>query len=157
MATTDGMRMEISGLRELQKRAAKLEDRLARRSYSKAVRAASKPVVRNAISRAPGRTGTTKKSIKARSNNKPSKMLFGMKIGVVSGKFSSDRTARRRGSGNVYRPDEAIRYYRFQELGTKFHPAQPFLEPALESSASDFFNVLRREMAAELETQSKSL
>lgn len=157
MATTDGMRVEISGLRELQKRAARLQDKLARRSYSKAVRAASKPVVADAISRAPGRTGTTKKSIKARADNKAPKMLFGIKIGVVAGKFSSDRTARRRGSGKSYRPDESIRYYRFQELGTKYHPAQAFLEPALEASASQFLSTLRRELAAELERQARAL
>lgn len=157
MATTDGIRFEVDGLRELRARAARLEAKLARRSYSKAVRAASKPVTKKAISLAPGRTGTVKKSIKARSDNKPSKFLFGMKIGVIGGKFSSDRTARRRGVGSAYKPDESIRYYRFQELGTKHHPAKPFLEPALKSSAGVFLSTLRRELAAELEKQTRSL
>jgi len=153
----ESTKITISGMRELQRRARSLNHKLERRSYSKAVRAASKPVLDQAVGKAPmGRTGTLKRSIKARSASKPSRYLYGMKLTVIGGKFASDRTAKRRGVGNAYRPDEAVRYYRFQELGTKYHPAQPFLEPALEASASEFLNTLRRELAAEIERHTRS-
>jgi HK97 gp10 family phage protein len=152
----ESTKITISGMRELQRRARSLNHKLERRSYSKAVRAASKPVLSRAILMAPGRTGTLKRSIKARSASKPSRYLYGMKLTVIGGKFASDRTAKRRGVGNAYRPDEAVRYYRFQELGTKYHPAQPFLEPALEASASEFLNTLRRELAAEIERHTRT-
>lgn len=152
----ESIKIEVTGLRELQRRARSLNEKLERRSYAKAVRAASKPVLSRAVLMAPGRTGTLKRSIKARTSSKPSRYLFGMKLTVIGGTFSSDKTARRRGVGASYRPDEAVRYYRFQELGTKYHPAKPFLEPALEASASDFLNTLRRELAAEIERNTRA-
>ena len=124
---------------------------MQKRVYSKAVRVASKGVLEKARSKAPGRT--IAKALTVRSNSKPARMLFGMKLTVRGGVFSSDRTARRRGSGTTYRPDEAVRYYRFQELGTKYHPAKAFLEPALEASSKKFLTTLKRELEAGLERE----
>lgn len=153
---SEAIKIEVSGLRELQARASKLNQKMERRSYSRAVRAASKPVLASAISKAPGRTGTLKKSIKARANNKPSQFLFGVKLTVVGGSFSSGKTARRRGAGSVYQPDESLRYYRFQELGTKHHRAQAFLEPALDASAGKFLSILKSELAREIELNART-
>ncbi|RYD54699.1 MAG: hypothetical protein EOP83_21945, partial [Verrucomicrobiaceae bacterium] len=70
----------------------------------------------------------------------------------------SSRVARRRGGkGGDYSPDAVERYYRFQELGTKHHPAQPFLKPALEGSQGAVLDAVKRELAAGLEREAKAL
>ena len=146
---------QIVGLRELQARASRLEAKLERRVYSKAVRSASKPVLASVVRKAPARSGAVKRSLVARANNKAPKMLFGVKITVKGGVKSSGRTARRGGKGNSYSPDETVRYYRFIERGTKHHAARAFLEPGLDSSASQFLSTLKRELALELEKQAR--
>jgi len=58
-------------------------------------------------------------------------------VTVKSGVFLTTRLVRKRKrtksgrrSRSRYHTDEAIRFYRFLELGTKFHAAKPFLIPA---------------------------
>jgi len=150
MASGEVIKFGVTGMRELNRNAQKLETRLRKRVYSKAVRKASKPVLAKAITKAPGRTGTIKRSLKSRADNKAREMKFGMKITVIGGKFSSERTAKRRGVGKSYRPDESVRYYRFTELGTKYHPAKPYLKPALKASGAQFLSTLQSDLRAEL-------
>jgi|VirMetMinimDraft_7_1064189.scaffolds.fasta_scaffold82975_2 hypothetical protein len=66
------------------------------------------------------------------------------------GEFVSKRFVRAKGltkSGRrtrrTYQPDEAVRFYRFLELGTKYHAAKPFLVPAaikFRANGLDTFN-----------------
>ncbi|MCW1914340.1 hypothetical protein OJ996_12190 [Luteolibacter sp. GHJ8] len=96
-----------------------------------------------------------KRSLVHRASSKPSKGLFGVKVTVKGGARSSDRLAHRKGNaGKDYYPDAVERYYRFAELGTKYHPAQPYLKPALEGKADEVLNVVKRELAAGLERDS---
>ena len=148
------VKSKIVGFRKLQKRAKTLDKNLRQKVYSSAVRKAARgSVLREVQSRAPTDTGTTKSAISARANNKPSKHLFGIKISVRD-KYRSRRTARRQ-SGQEYRPDWVLRYYHFQELGTKHHPAQPFLEPGLKAGAGEFLSTLKSELNAGLERHSR--
>lgn len=142
---------QITGLKKLQSRAKKLDANLRQRVYSKAVREAAKASVLDEIrAKVPVRTGALKGSIVVRANNKPSRYLFGVKI-APRGDYASQRTAKRRGVGAEYHPDWVARYYRFQELGTKYHAAKPFLKPGLQASAPEFLNSLRRELAEGIE------
>ena len=53
-------------------------------------------------------------------------------------KTQSGRRSRRK-----YQPDETVRFYRFLELGTKYHKAKPFLVPAaikFRATGLDTFN-----------------
>jgi hypothetical protein len=57
---------------------------------------------------------------------------------VAPGEFVTDRVVRKRlksgrKSKRTYQPDETVRFYRFLELGTKFHAAKPFMVPAIVS------------------------
>lgn len=147
---------EILGLPELQRRARRLDERLRRRVYNRAVKDAGKGIAEDARSRAPFRTGGIKRHVVVRSSSKPSRFLFGVKVTVSRG-LSSSRTARRRGRGASYHPDAVDRYYRFQELGTMHHPAKAFLLPAIKANSGQVMNTLRRSLSAALERETRAL
>ena len=151
-------RIKITGFKELRARAAKLDQRLQRRVYGAAVRAGGKVVVEAAKAAVPVRTGSVKRSLVHRANSKPSKGLFGVKVTVKGGEKSSARVASRGGSkGKSYQPDAVERYYRFTELGTKHHPAQPYLKPALDGSAGEVLEAVKRVLGEGLERESRTL
>ncbi|MDB6078751.1 MAG: Phage protein gp10 [Akkermansiaceae bacterium] len=159
------VQIKVEGLKELRDRIAKLDRGLQRRVYNKATKAGSKIVVAAAVAKVPVRTGSVKKSITARASSKPSRGLFGVKITIKGGLKSSERTAKRgskksgkgRKGGSTYFPDAVERYYRFTELGTKFHPAQPYLKPALEDKKSAVLEAIKTELAAGLERECQAL
>ena len=159
-----GASVRVDGLAELRRNIAKLGDGMARRVYQKAVGAGGKVVAAAAKAQVPRRTGALGKSIAARVSSKPREELFGVKITVKAGLFSSQRTARRRGrsrkgkgGSGIYKPDAVERYYRFLETGTKYHPATPFLKPSLEGSAAKVLAVIKGELAAGLARESAKL
>lgn len=143
---------KITGLKELGRRARKLDAALQKKVYKKAVReSAKKSVLPAAKSRAPsGGTGALKKALTLRASNKAAQGLYGMKLTANGSIYRSLRTARRSG-GKEYQPDWVARYYRFAELGTKFHAANPFLLPALEASQGAFFSGVRSQLRAGIE------
>ena len=150
--------VKIEGLKELRDRALKLEQRMRRKVFNAAARAGGKIVVAAAKAQVPVRTGSVRSSLVYRASSKPSLGLFGVKVTIKGGKKASARVAhRRKGKGGEYFPDAVERYYRFQELGTKHHPAKPFLRPALADKATEVFNVVKRELEAGLEREAKSL
>lgn len=150
--------IKIEGFAELRKRAAKLERGLQRRVYGVAVRAGGKVLVDAAKAAVPVRTGATSRSIVHRASSKPSQGLFGVKVTVRAGEKSSERVAHRRGNSKKdYQPDAVERYYRFQELGTKHHPAKPFLKPALEGHAGAVLNAVKQALAAGLAREAAAL
>lgn len=151
-------RIEITGFKELRNRVRKLDARLQKRVYGAAVRAGGKVLVDAAKAAVPVRTGAVKRSLVHRASSKPSKGLFGVKVTVKGGGMSSGRLARRRGAkGKDYQPDAVERYYRFTELGTKHHPAQPYLKPALEGKAGEVLKVVKEALAAGLEREVRGL
>lgn len=146
--------VRIEGLAELRKSVEKLTEGMRRRVYRGAVKAAGKVVTDAAKERVPRRTGTLAASVVARASSKPALGLFGVKVTVRGGKDASGRVAHRKGNqGKAYKPDAVERYYRFQETGTKHHAAQPFLKPALEGSAGQVLEVLKRELGAGIERE----
>jgi hypothetical protein len=141
-------------MRKLQARARKLNSDLSKKVYSSAVRRAGRSTAFRAIQgRTPSRTGTLRKALSIRANNKPAQHLYGVKI-APRGLYASQRTARRRGAGAVYKPDWVARYYRFVVTGTKYHPANTFLTAGLEGSSGAFLATLRREILTGIETYS---
>lgn len=145
--------VKVEGLKELRERAKKLDARLQRRVYNRAVRAGARLVVKKAKAAVPLRTGALRRSLVHRASSKPKLGLYGVKITVKAGRKASERTAKRRGVGADYHPDAVERYYRFVELGTKYHPAKPFLEPALEGSQAEVLAAVRQELKAGLERE----
>ncbi|MEK7952780.1 HK97-gp10 family putative phage morphogenesis protein [Luteolibacter soli] len=153
-----GAEIKVEGFKELRDRALKLDKRLQRKVYGAAVRAGGKVLVDAAQGKVPVRTGSVKASLVHRASSKPSQGLFGVKVTIKGGKLASARVAHRRGGkGSEYHPDAVERYYRFQELGTKHHAAQPFLKPAIEGNQSAVLNAVKQELAAGLEREARSL
>lgn len=157
--------IKVEGLKELKDRANRLDKRLRRKVYNRAARAGGKIVVAAAKAKVPVKTGAVRASLVYRASSSPNLGFFGVKVTIKGGRKSSERTARRRGKsfrgkqtgGGVYHPDAVERYYRFTELGTKHHPAKPFLSPALEGSRSAVLNAVKAELAAGLEREAAAL
>lgn len=145
--------VKVDGLKELRDASLKLDPKMRRRVYTRAIKAGGNIVRDAAKGKVPVRTGAIRASLVHRASSKPAKGLFGLKITIKAGRKSSSRIARRRGKGAEYYPDAVERYYRFTELGTKHHPAQPFLAPALEGSKSAILNAVKAELAAGLERE----
>lgn len=153
-----GVNIKVEGFKELRNRAARLDRRLQRKVYGAAVRAGGKVLVDAAQGKVPVRTGAVKASLVHRASSKPGQGLFGVKVTIRGGKKASSRVAHRRGGkGGEYSPDAVERYYRFQELGTKHHPAQPFLKPALEGNQGAVLNAVKGELARGIEREARSL
>ena len=49
------------------------------------------------------------------------------------------------------------RYYRFRELGTKHHPAKPFLKPVIEGKAGEVLEAVEAVLAAGVEREARGL
>jgi HK97 gp10 family phage protein len=153
-----GVQIKVEGFRELRNRAAKLDRRLQKKVYGAAVRAGGKVLVDAAKSKVPVRTGSVRASLVHRASSKPAQGLFGVKVTIKGGRKASGRVAhRRKGKGGEYFPDAVERYYRFQELGTKHHPAQPFLKPSIEGSQAAVLRAVKAELAAGLERETRGL
>jgi len=152
-----GARFEVKGLKELAKRANRLDAALRRKVYNQAMKAGGATIKARANSLVPVKTGTTRKSLVVRSSTKAAKGLYGVKITVRGPALASQRVAHRRGQkGKEYHPDAVERYYRFQELGTKHHRAQPFLKPGLESAAPAALEAVKTTLAAGIERALRS-
>ena len=72
------------------------------------------------------------------------------RITVRPGVFLTRRIAKSKKSGRRYHPDEASRFFRFLELGTKYTPAKPFLGPAEEEAKRSFKGDLARGIRTQL-------
>jgi len=151
-------KIKVEGLRELQQRAKKLDAKMRRKVFGAAARAGGKIVTAKAKGQVPVRTGSIRASLVYRASSKPAQGLFGVKVTIKGGRKASPRVARRRGGkGGEYFPDAVERYYRFQELGTKHHPAKPFLKPSLEGSKGEVLNAVKQALADGLERESRAL
>jgi|GEM_PF-6622355 len=152
-----GVRFEVKGLKELAKRANRLDAALRRKVYNRAMKEGGQVIKAKANSLVPVKTGTTKRSLVVRSSTKASKGLYGIKITVRGPALASQRVAHRKGNkSKEYHPDAVERYYRFQELGTKYHRAKPFLKPALESAAPAALEAVKEALAAGIEQALRS-
>jgi HK97 gp10 family phage protein len=152
-----GVHIKVEGFKELRNRALKLDARLRKKVYGAAVRAGGKVLVDAAKGKVPVRTGSVKGSLVHRASSKPAQGLFGVKVTIKGGKKSSNRVAHRRGGkGSSYFPDAVERYYRFQELGTKYHPAKPFLKPSIEGNQSAVLNAVKTTLATGIEREARS-
>lgn len=105
------VKVEIGGLRELERKLKQLETSVRKRIVSEALRGAAEIVREEASRRAPRRTGTLAKSIT---------------LGQV--KVEKD------GASVDVGPDKTGWYGRFVEMGTVKMAARPYLRPAAEEN-----------------------
>lgn len=145
----------IQGLGDLQKGLKSLGGSVERKISRSAVGKAGTILLKEARSKAPVKTGALKRALTKRAKHRAKDDYYSSRIGVKSGVFSSHREAKRRGKGASYKPDEAIRYYRFLELGTKHHAAKPFLGGVIETRGDAVVKFLSTELGKQIEAAAK--
>jgi HK97 gp10 family phage protein len=128
-------KLSIQGAKALERRLAKLDSKLARKTARQAVRAAAKVVLAEARNRATVDSGATRKSIKIRSGRSRKKKTVLLKVELGAGFFK----------GKTF-------YASFLEFGTSARAARPFLRPAFEAkkeaAAEAMVGVLRQAVSS---------
>lgn len=120
----------VKGIADVNRRIGEMMPRL-QRATRKALDASGQKLLRDAKTRAT--SSHVKRSLII---HEPSPNI--RTLTVAPGEFVTDRIVRKRlksgrKSKRTYQPDETVRFYRFLELGTKFHAAKPFMVPAIVS------------------------
>lgn len=143
----DGVRVEISGFREIEVALKQLGGPVARSAMRAAARAGAEVIRDEARRRVPVDTGLTYHSIVARVRRDErtgtgSAVRFA--VGVLVRRAGGNRIRRGR-SILAVTVDKTVRrevlaaaspyYWRYVEFGTRRKPARPFLRPALEAKA----------------------
>ena len=109
------IRVEIKGSNELKRALKKIPKNATRRSLGKAAKAGAEPILKSARQKAPVDTGRLRDSLRS---------TFA---------YQSSRAARVQVAPNL-KPEGGSRhsYDYYEEFGTSFHPAQPFMRPAVD-------------------------
>ena len=123
------IRVEIKGSKELQNALKKIPKNATRRSLAKAAKAGAEPILRSAKQKAPVDTGRLRDSLRS---------TFA---------YQSSRAARVQVASNL-KPEGGSRhsYDYYQEFGTSFHPAQPFMRPAVDEQHDNAVEQTRKTM-----------
>ncbi len=122
----DAISIQIQGLPELQKKFSALSAKAQRGDLRKALRAATRPVIKDARIRVPVASGLLKKQIKASVSVK--RTFAQARIGFGSKAF----------------------YGMFIELGSRFIAARPFLRPAFDAKKTEVVETFNKKLTAEL-------
>ncbi|MCB1928285.1 MAG: HK97 gp10 family phage protein [Rhodocyclaceae bacterium] len=109
----------LTGLDDVLKRLEQVAEKVAKKALSKATRKGGNVIRKAAIANAPVDSGDLRKHIALRLKVKPGAIYC--RVGVKGGAKKKD--------GTPY-------YWRFVEFGTVRQPAQPFMRPALDNTAT---------------------
>jgi len=123
------IRVEIKGSKELQNALKKIPKNATRRSLAKAAKAGAEPILRSAKQKAPVDTGRLRDSLRSTFAYQSSRAV---RVQVASS------LKPKKGSWHSYD------YY--QEFGTSFHPAQPFMRPAVDEQHENAVEQTRKTM-----------
>lgn len=150
----------VAGLRELQQALAQLPIRVARNALRGAVNAGATVIRREAVQRAPVRTGKMRRAIyQKHAPEKSGLMQATYLVGVRSGKAERAVTKRVRRGGKVLTVtlDRDAYYWRFLEFGTSKMAARPFLRPAFEVKKYDAVARIKEYLATRIEVEAGAL
>ena len=152
--------VQINGLRELGERLKALPKEISGKVLQRALRKAAKPVQDNARARVRKKTGTLEANIITVTKRKLRTGEQGVSVTVraKATKFKDNKANRRKGRvGGAYKNYGPLFYARFLEFGTSKAPAYPFLRPAFEGAKDQMGEILRKELAVEIEKAVKKL
>ncbi len=123
------IRVEIKGSKELKNALKKIPKNATRRSLAKAAKAGAEPILRSAKRKAPVDTGRLRDSLRS---------TFA---------YQSSRAVRVQVASNL-KPEGGSwhSYDYYQEFGTSFHPAQPFMRPAVDEQHANAVEQTRKTM-----------
>lgn len=138
-----------------------LPDRLARKSLRAAVNAGATVIKKDAIGRAPKKTGALIKNFYQKQIREISTVLSQtFYVGVRSGlaRYASNKANKAAGrAGKVYKNSSATFYWKFLEFGTSKMPARPFLRPAFEARKNDAVTAIGNKIRTELQKHAADL
>lgn len=147
-------RVQVTGLRELNKRLAALPAEIAGKRGGPllaALRKTAQPVRDDAKRRAPVRSGALQKAIIIARVRKraPGEEAVEVTIRFKARRYKDNRRNRRIGRvGETWRDYGVLYYARFMEFGTETQPAHPFIRPAWEANKSQLPHLLKVELSA---------
>jgi len=121
--------IRLRGAKQLLEALKTLDDKLAKKVYREAMRAAAKPILETAKANAPVVTGALRKSLKIRAIKRTRKGRVGVVISTDKGFFK----------GETF-------YGSFIEFGTKNMPAHPFIRPAFDSHKVSSIKIIGNEI-----------
>lgn len=134
------IRVEIKGSKELKNALKKIPKNATRRSLAKAAKAGAEPILRSAKQKAPVDTGRLRDSLRSTFAYQSSRAV---RVQVASSLKPKG------GSWHSYD------YY--QEFGTSFHPAQPFMRPAVDEQHANAVEQTRKTMEVAVLEEVKKL
>lgn len=124
------VRVKIDGINDLMRNLNKIPKNASRRSLGKAAKAGAEPIERAAKQKAPVDTGRLRDSI------------------YTKFAYQSSRVARVQISTNVKPKGNAkYAYDFFQEFGTSYHPAHPYMRPAADEQENVAVEKVKETMA----------
>lgn len=135
----DTIKMDVHGLKELERKLRELPEKLAKNGLRAAVAAGSRLVASEARRRVPVDSGTLKRSIytkqiREESNNQQQTFYVGSRHGKKEQAKGRD----------AY-------YFPFVEFGTEKSPAHPFMRPAFESTKEKAVEAVKTKLAERIE------
>jgi len=113
--------IQVTGLKELEKKLIELGPKIARRALKGALVAGAREVKKEALILAPMKTGRLRKAMYIKTMTKPNPFKENVIFGVRHGKSLQKKNL------DAY-------YWTFQEFGTKFVKAIHFVETAFKNS-----------------------
>ena len=123
------IRVEIDGVDQLVSNLKKITKNSTRRSLGKAAKAGADPIVKSAKEKAPVDTGKLRDSLRSKFA------------------YQSSRAVRVEVSSKMKPQGKSWHSYDYyQEFGTSFHPAQPFMRPAVDEQHKKAVEETRRVM-----------
>ncbi len=139
----DVVRIGITGDRKLIANLRRLEKKLMRKIIRDAMKEAMKPLLRAAIAAAPRDEGDLQRAIKDRAGRRT-------RLGITRAVLVDPKKLMRSGEPTGNRTAGS-----FQEYGTKHHPAQPFMRPALDTNGRQAINgaIIRINREAQIEAK----
>lgn len=138
------MQISLTGSKELDAALKAFTPAVQKQILRKATRAVSKPVMQQARAWAPHDTGALEKSIKVRAlkRSRRNKDIVGTRV-VTSG------------GDSLFQGDQY--YGGFQEFGTKYMEANPFMQPAMDMSEGAVRSAFQAELPAIIEQTANRL
>lgn len=141
----DCLRVEVQGLKELERKMIALGPRLARNALRSSLNAGAQVIKKEAQAREPELTGKLKKATyvaRSRRGSGPDTDNLGFKETYIVG-VRSGRKEMKKGR-DAY-------YWRWLEFGTKFMSARPFLRPAFELKKYEALERIKEKLFQRLE------
>jgi HK97 gp10 family phage protein len=138
----DGFTVQITGLKELEKKMIELGPKIGRKALKGALVAGAAVIKKEAQSLAPVKTGRLRRAMYIKKMSKPNPFKENVIFGVRHGRKMSKR-------------DLDAYYWTFQEFGTKFIKKISFVQAAFQKTQTRVLERIKEVLAKKISTLAK--